>query len=59
MKTTRHPELVSGSMLRLRSATADAESKFSMTNLGKHDVSALHNILLFDYGTFEEIGWVY
>ena len=59
MKTTRHPELVSGSMLRLRSATADAENLFSMTYGGKHDVSALHNVLLFDYGTFEERGWVY
>lgn len=46
-------------MLRLRLATADAESLFSMTNGGKHDVSALHNVLLFDYGTLEEIGWVY
>jgi len=28
-------------------------------DVGKHDVSALHNVLLFDYDTFEEIGWVY
>ena len=27
--------------------------------VGKHDVSALHNILLFDYDTLEERGWVY
>lgn len=38
----------------------DGAEVFDMRRrVGKHDVSALHNILLFDYDTFEEIGWVY
>ena len=36
-----------------------AELSDNRVRIGKHDVSALHNVLLFDYGTFEEIGWVY
>ena len=36
-----------------------AELSDNRVRIGKHDVSALHNVLLFDYETFEEIGWVY
>lgn len=38
----------------------DGAEVFDMRRrVGKHDVSALHNILLFDYDTLEEHGWVY
>ena len=38
---------------------AEIEKFDRRVRVGKHDVSALHNVLLFDYDTFEEIGWVY
>ena len=36
-----------------------AELSDNRVRIGNHDVSALHNVLLFDYDTLEEIGWVY
>lgn len=38
---------------------AEIEKFDRRVRVGKHDVSALHNVLLFDYDTLEEIGWVY
>lgn len=39
--------------------SAEIEKFDRRVRVGKHDVSALHNVLLFDYDTLEEIGWVY